>query len=165
MKSKQILAIILIIFVSGSLAYMVVKEMTAKQTTDKTAGNITQDEEKADVQSGDRIIVYYFHGDARCETCRKLEAYAKETLDTYFADELDAGKIVWQVVNIEQPQNEHYIGDYKLVTKSVVLSKVRQGKEITWENLDKIWQEVGDKQDYIEYVRDSISKFVEDTEL
>jgi hypothetical protein len=163
MKPKQIFAIVLIIFVSGSLAYMVVKETTAKQITDKTADNIMQYEEKASVQPDDRIIVYYFHGDVRCETCRKLEAYAKETLDIYFADELAAGKIVWQVVNVEQPQNEHFIGDYKLVTKSVVLSKIRQGKELAWENLDKIWQEVGDKQDYIEYVRNSILKFVKDT--
>jgi hypothetical protein len=163
MKPKQILAIVLIVFVAGSLAYMVVKETTAKPYTNETAENAISGEDKATVQPDDRIIVYYFHGDVRCETCHKLETYAKETLDTYFADELAAGKIVWQVVNVEQPQNEHFIKDYKLVTKSVVLSKVRQGKELAWENLDRIWQEVGDKQDYIDYVRNSILKFVEDT--
>ncbi len=165
MKPKQIFAIVLIIFAAGSLAYMVVKETTAKPSIDKAAENMAPDVDKTTAEPDDRIIVYYFHGNVRCETCRKLEAYAKETLDTYFADELTSGKIVWQVVNVEQPQNEHYIGDYKLVTKSVVLSEIRQGKELAWENLDRIWQEVGDKQGYIEYVRDSISKFMEDTNL
>ena len=165
MRLKQIFAIVLIAFAAGSLAYMAVKETAAKQPTGKTADNIMQDEEKTDVQPDERLIVYYFHGNVRCETCHKLETYAKETLDTYFADELATGKIIWQVVNVEQPQNEHYIGDYKLVTKAVVLSKVRQGKELARQNLERIWQEVGDKQGYIEYVRDSISKFMEDTNL
>jgi len=163
MKAKQIFAIVLIIFVTGSLAYMILKETTAKPSTNETASNEISDEEKVTIQPDDRITVYYFHGDVRCETCYKLEAYAKETLDTYFANELAAGKIVWQVVNVERPQNEHFIKDYELVTKSVVLSKVRQGKELAWENLERIWQEVGDKQGYIEYVRDSISKFMEDS--
>jgi len=163
MKLKQILTIVLIVFVAGSLAYMVAKETTAKPSTSETADNVIPDEEKANVKLDDRIIVYYFHGDVRCETCHKLETYAKETLDTYFADELAAGKIVWQVVNVEQPQNEHFIGDYKLITKSIVLSKVAQGKEVKWENLDRIWQEVGNKQNYLEYVHDSILKFMEDT--
>jgi hypothetical protein len=163
MKAKQVLTALLLVFAVGSLAYMVVKETTAKPSTNKTAENMIPDEEKATIQPDDRIIVYYFHGDVRCETCHKLETYAKETLDTYFADELAAGTIVWQVVNVEQPQNEHFIQDYKLVTKSVVLSKVRQDKELEWENLERIWQEVGDKQSYLEYVRDSISKFMKDT--
>ncbi len=163
MKLKQIFAIVLIVFVAASLAYMIVKETTAEPSTNETAENMIQDEDKATAEPDDRIIVYYFHGDVRCETCHKLEIYAKETLDTYFANELAAGKIVLQVVNVEQPQNEHFIGDYELVTKSVVLSKVQQGKELAWENLNQIWQEVGNKQGYFDYVRDSISKFMEDT--
>ncbi len=36
----------------------------------------------------DRVIAYYLHGDRRCATCIKLEAYAKESIETGFVGEL-----------------------------------------------------------------------------
>jgi len=163
MKPKQIFAVVLIVFVAASLAYMIVKETTAKPSANMTADGMKPAEETGNDKLDTQIIVYYFYGDVRCATCHKLETYAKEALDTYFADELATGKIAWQAVNVEQPQNEHFIGDYELVTKSVILSRITEGKEVGWENLDRIWQEVGNKQGYLEYVRDSIAKFMEDT--
>jgi hypothetical protein len=44
-----------------------------------------------------------------------------------------------------------------------VVSKVRQGEQVDWQNLDRIWQEVKDKQGYIEYVRGEIARFIEKT--
>jgi hypothetical protein len=161
MKLKKIAAIVLIAFVVTSLAYMLVRETTAESAANEPAGTMVPNAAAPDDKPRTQTIVYYFHGDARCPTCYKLEAYAKEALDTHFSDELAAGQIVWQVVNVDQPQNAHYIQDYKLVTKSVVLSSVANGKEAKWENLDRVWQEVGDKQAYLEYVRDSIVKFRE----
>jgi hypothetical protein len=168
MKSKQITAFVLIAFVAVSVGYMITKETKAPPAENESTGTVdvnpAENSQPSDTNDF-QFIVYYFHGDVRCATCHKLEAYAKETLDTYFADALAEGKIVWKPVNVDEPQNRHFIKDYSLVTKSVVLSKVRQGKELAWQNLDRIWQKVGDKQGYIEYVRDSISKFVEDTKL
>ena len=165
MKLKQIFAIALIAFVFTSLAYMAAKETKVKPATNTTEDNSIPVEKKKDDTPAAQVIVYYFHGDVRCETCRKLEAYAKETLDTFFAGELTSGKIAWQVVNVEQPQNEHFIQDYKLITKSIVLSEVTDGKELEWKNMDRIWQEVGNKQDYLDYIRDGIAKFMEDKKL
>ena len=37
---------------------------------------------------------------------------------------------------------------------------------MTWgENLKQIWQKVRDKDSYLQYVRDSIQRFLEDMEL
>ncbi|MHC4076762.1 MAG: nitrophenyl compound nitroreductase subunit ArsF family protein, partial [Planctomycetota bacterium] len=117
-----------------------------------------------DIQQDNQLIVYYFHGDQRCATCHKLETYAKEALDTYFADKIASKKIVWKVVNVDRTENSHFIQDYKLVTKSVVLSEVAHGKEVGWKNLDQIWQKVGNKESYLQYVCDSIWNFLENTD-
>jgi len=77
-------------------------------------------------------------------------------LDVYFADEIASRNIVWKTVNIDKTENSHFIQDYKLVTKSVVLSEVADGKEVGWKNLDQIWQKVGDKDGYLQYIRESI---------
>ena len=161
---KKIFTIVLIIFVAGSLAYMISKEQKTKPSEKQkqiASKNISSDNPTQDAQ----LVVYYFHGDLRCPTCHKLETYAKEALDIYFSDEIALKKIVWKVVNIDKPENRHFIKDYQLVTKSVVLSQIVEDREIKWKNLELIWQKVGDKDSYLKYVRNSLQDFLEDTDL
>ena len=191
MKIKQILTIVLLVFVVGSLAYMVSREREQKpespqsETSDNSA-NVPQEQPATEdgavtakesgqnystntkannAEQSPQLVVYYFHGDVRCPTCHKLEVYAKEALDTYFADEIASKALVWKMVNVDKPENRHFIQDYKLVTKSVVLSEVADGKEVEWKNLDQIWQKVRDKDSYLRYIQDSILKFLESTQL
>ena len=183
MKIKQILTIILLVFVVGSVAYMIAREQktespqipenpaSAPQEQPATLGEpvIAQQNEHSsstnagaeDATQNTQLTVYYFHGDMRCPTCHKLETYAKEALHTYFADEIASKKIVWKVVNVDRSENSHFIQDYKLVTKSVVLSEVMDDKEVRWKNLDQIWQRVRDKHSYLQYIRESILKSLE----
>lgn len=167
MKIKQILTILLAVFVVGSLVYMISKEQKTKFDQSETSGNSARISEEQQVtidksllseqqKQKAQLIVYYFHGGRRCPTCYKLETYAKEALDAYFADEIASKKIVWKVVNVDRTENSHFIQDYKLVTKSVVLSEVADGKEVWWKNLDQIWQRVRDKDNYLQYIRESI---------
>ncbi len=171
MKLKQILAIVLLVFVVASLAYMVGKEQKSGLVSGEDANSSASveqsrssstNEQDTDAQRDIQLVVYYFHGDVRCMTCHKLESYAKEALDTYFAGEMSSNDIVWQVVNVDKPENHHFIQDYKLVTKSVVISETLTGREIKWKNLEQIWQLVRDKESYLNYIRDSILTFLEE---
>ncbi len=112
----------------------------------------------------DKVIAYYFHGTFRCPTCRKLERYSKEAIETYFKDALLSGKLEYEVVNVEDKGNEHYTSDYQLYTKALVLSLVKGGKEIKWKNLEKIWEYVGNKQRFIDYVNAGVADFLQGTE-
>jgi len=183
MKPKQILTVVLAFFAIGSLAYMISEELKMTSRPNEEISNSVatrqQDEvinitkvskqenqvfsEKTQVNNAKQktqLIVYYFHGDLRCPTCHKLETYAKESLETYFPDELLSNKIVWKAVNVDKSQNMHFIRDYNLVTKSVVLSEIADDKEIKWEKLDQIWQKVRDKDEYLNYIRESITEFI-----
>ena len=51
----------------------------------------------------DGLVVYYFHGNIRCPTCRSIESQAQETVQTHFASQLSNGEVVWKIVNYEQP--------------------------------------------------------------
>jgi len=159
MKPKQVLSIILIAFVVGSVGFMVVKELITKTPID------SENSADGNTSQKDQLIVYYFHGEVRCPTCHNLETYAKEALDTYFADELNEKKIIFKPVNIDKAENKHFIKDYQLISKSVVLSKIVDSKEIDKKNLDQIWQKVGDKDAYLDYIRSSIEEFNKGREL
>jgi hypothetical protein len=108
----------------------------------------------------DGVVAMYFHGNARCATCRKIEAYADEAIAQGFVDELASGLLEWQVVNIEEPGNKHFIEDFQLVTRSVVLVEYRDGKVIRWENLDKVWQLVRSKESFVDYIQGETTEFL-----
>jgi len=112
--------------------------------------------------SGARVIAYYFHGDMRCPTCYKLEQYSKEAIESNFKDALASGKLEFRVINIEDKGNEHYGKDYQLYTKSLILSLVKDGKETKWNNMDKIWEYVGNKQKFIDYVKSGVADLLQE---
>lgn len=116
----------------------------------------------AEQASTAKVIAYYFHGTMRCSTCHKLELYSKEAIETNFKDALASGKLEFKVVNIEDKGNEHFGNDYQLYTKSLILSLVKDGKEIKWVNLDKIWQHVGQKQKFIDYVKNGVADLLKE---
>jgi protein involved in sex pheromone biosynthesis len=106
-------------------------------------------------------IVYYFMTTQRCANCMKIEAYSKEAVEMGFADALKRGSMVWRIVNVDQPANQHFIKDYELYTKSVVLVKMRDGKQAAWKNLDRVWELLNDQAAFQKYVTDEVKQFVE----
>jgi len=113
------------------------------------------------VESSEIVYAYYFHGDVRCATCIKLENYSHEALTTGFEKELGDSTIIWQMVNYDKDINKHFIEDFQLYTKALVLVRHKDGKVTAWKNLDKIWNLVGNKEDYIKYVQSETKQFLE----
>lgn len=111
-----------------------------------------------------KIIAYYFHGSFRCVTCANMEKYSKEAIQANFQDELDSGRLEFKAVNVEERGNEHFVDEYKLYTKSLILSRVKDGKEVNSKNLDKIWELARNKQKFIEYVAGEVNAFMKDAE-
>jgi len=106
------------------------------------------------------VVAYYFHGNKRCSTCRKLEAYSQEAIVGGFAAELSSGELEWRVVNVDDKANAHFTTDFELVTKSVVLAEYRDGKVVRFRNLKLVWQLVGDEDGFVRYVRDETRDFL-----
>ncbi len=110
-----------------------------------------------------KLIAYYFHGTFRCTTCRTIEQYSHDAIQTYFAKELGDRRLEFRPVNVEEPGNKHFIQDYQLVTRSLVLSLVSDGKETKWKNLPDVWKLVRDKDKFFQYVKDEVEKFLKET--
>ena len=111
-----------------------------------------------------KVIAYYFHGTFRCTTCRTIEQYSHDAIQMYFAKELGNGKLEFRPVNVDETENKHFIQDYQLVTRSLVLSLVSDGKEMKWKNLPDVWKLVRDKDKFYQYVKDEVTIFLKETE-
>ncbi len=104
-------------------------------------------------QKKTRTVVYYFHGNMRCHSCRKIEAYTVEAIRSGFPEALEDGRLELQVVNVEEPGNDHYVRDFQLYTRSVVVERRAGDKRQEWKNLDKAWRLIRDKAGFMEYVQ------------
>lgn len=109
----------------------------------------------------DIVYASYFHGDQRCPTCMKLEAYSSEAIQSGFEKEVKDSSLVFRTVNWDREENAHYLDDYQLYTKALILSRMRDGNEVAWTNLDSIWQLVDHKDKFIKYVQSHTSAFIE----
>ena len=117
-------------------------------------------EKATDKKAKFKVIAYYFHGTFRCATCKKLEALSDEAIKTGFPNELKNGILEWRVVNVEGKGNEHFIQDYKLYSKALVLVEMSGDKQVKWKNLEKIWDLVNDRDAFIKYVQDETKTYL-----
>ena len=107
-----------------------------------------------------KVIAYYFHTNTRCSTCVKIEAYSKEAIEQGFPEELKKGNLEMRIVNYENPENRHFMKDYKLVSKSLVLVNTVNGQQTEWTNLKVIWQLTGRKDAFLNYERREVRSYL-----
>ena len=178
MKTKTIITTALLAFIFASIAFLIAKELrllaqTTPAQTCPPSGTCLPGAEgnagpccegamfaKPPTESPAKVVVYYFHNNFRCAKCRKFESYSKETLQTDFSDALNDGRLEWKVINFEEPVNKHFVGDYQLYTKSIIVAKHQDGRQTEWKNLEKIWDLVGDKTVFVKYIKDEVSAYL-----
>jgi thiol-disulfide isomerase/thioredoxin len=122
-------------------------------TTDKPSG-FTAD------TASNQLVVYYFMSTYRCPSCIYIEKTTESVVTTAFADYVKRGRVVFKVVNIDEPENKHYDTDYKLYAQSVILSDVKDGKELRWTNLDKVWKLLNNDAEFKAYVTKEIKTYL-----
>jgi hypothetical protein len=165
-RATLILTLLLFAFSGLSLAQSSEKQESQKlplktdTLKENNTGTTTLKETEAQEKIDSKVIAYYFHSTRRCATCKKLEEYAREAIEGGFEDELEKGTLEIMAVNTDKDENKHYIDDYKLYTKALILSRVKEGEEVEWVNLDKIWKLVGNEDKYKAYVTSELEEFL-----
>jgi hypothetical protein len=104
------------------------------------------------------VVVTYFTSDQRCPTCLKIEKQTREAVEGGFGKELADGVLRFQTLNMDRAENKHFVGDYGLSFKTVVISERKNGKQTTWEKFDEVWDLVGDPEAFSAYIRGGIRK-------
>jgi hypothetical protein len=165
-KPKTIITFILLTFVAVSLGYAVIKESGLKEEPRFQAPQVMKESTRTETQNisetaepESRVVAYYFHGNTRCVTCRTIESYAREAIESGFPDALKKGRLEFKVVNIEEPENEHFVQDYQLSASTVVVARFKRGKQRDWKNLQLVWELVRDHDAFVIYVQEEARPF------
>lgn len=105
--------------------------------------------------------VYYFYTNARCSSCTTIEAYTREAVEKRFPAGYKGWAVAFKGVNIEEDANEHFVQDYWLNSKAVVVQKFSGGKALNWGKLDKVWTLTGDKDAFLAYIAAETKKLLD----
>ena len=153
---KRIITTLLLVFAAASLLFVLVSDGPVSSDTQSPVANMPAAEPE--------LIVYYMDMGKDCTTCLNLESYTREALDTHYAADLASGRIQWRTTDLDDPANAHFIDEFGLYTKSVVLVHFENGEQIRFDSLSRIWELVYDKDAYVAYIRDEVKGFLDAAE-
>jgi hypothetical protein len=156
MKAKAITSMILGLFVVACGVMIIAKSLPQGGTPAQAATNAA-DSAKAPAH---HIIAYYFHNNVRCPSCHKIENYSREAITKNFAKELEDGLLEFKMVNLDEEGNGHFVQDYGLYTKHLILVEQKNGKQVRYADLVQVWDLLGDQDKFSKYVVDNVRCYI-----
>ncbi len=162
-EKRRLVTGALLAFVAVTGVTLAVKETRhARAVATFEAARAPGPETPAPVDAAGTVFVTYFHTTARCASCLKIEELTNATMTMRFAGPIAEKRVVWRSVNLDEPANNHYLKDYGLYTKSVVVSVVKYGREVRWKNLEEVWNLLGDQTAFQGYVEREVQAFLDE---
>lgn len=107
--------------------------------------------------SVEKVEVYHFHATRQCYSCIVLGQYAEETVTAYFMPEIESGKLVFAHVNVDLPENRALFERYGPTGSSLWIGVYDKDGFHKEQNL-KVWYKLGDKDEYMAYLKEVIEK-------
>ena len=171
MNGKKLLAGFLLLFVIASVGFLLVRESRRGSPVGSSPSGeavASSERSKQDPESrgenlhgsGKRVVAYYFHVRVRCASCMKIESLSGKVLRDRFPEDLRTGRLAFREVNVDDPANRHFIDDYGLSSQSLVIVEYRDGRQVRWKNLEKVWTLLGAEKEFIPYVQEGVSSYL-----
>jgi hypothetical protein len=106
------------------------------------------------------IKLMYFHRRFRCPSCEVIEGSVAEMLKARFGDELKKGSITWQVINLSNEGNEHYLDKYSFTYNTLIVAEERDGKGTRFKNLQSIYDYAEDIPELKAFVKKEVEAYL-----
>ena len=108
--------------------------------------------------SGDieKVEDYHFHATRQCYSCKTVGNYAEETINTYFANELESGKIIFDHINVDLPENKALVDKYEAKGASLLIGVYGKDGSFSKQEDINVWYKIDNKQGYIDYLKNVI---------
>lgn len=157
MKLRPVLPLACLLALAATVSFL----PAAASPADRQPASAAPDSIAVQAAAARRVVVYYFHTTQRCATCRKIEQWSGEALTAEFGKELADSTLVFLPVNTDLEGNEHFLEDYQLYAKSLIVSDLVGGVQRGWENLPKIWEYTGSQEAFFKYVQDNVRRHLQ----
>ncbi len=162
MNPKTLITAVLLLFAAGGVVAVAIKEFRPVEPPAESED--PDGEPGVAVSVSDGTIVYFFHGQKQCERCINAKAYAEAAVRAAYAEQLDDGRLKWQLVNYDEPENRHFKQKYDAPLPMVVVAKLDNGVDVKHKRLPLMLMKADDKQACLEYVTEGLQEFFAESE-
>ena len=147
MNKKLLYGIAIGIFVL-LLVFFIPKYLTGNVTA--SGSKISSDIEK--------VEVYHFHATRQCVTCKTVGAFSEEAVNTYFANELKSGKLVYSHVNVDLTENKALVDKYEAKGSSLLIGVYGKDGSFSKQEDTNVWYKIDNKTDFMSYLKGVIEQ-------
>ena len=151
MKVKKVTSGLLLCFALISIGFALGKEVTLRRVRPVAS--------EGGATSGDQVLVYYMYPAIRCVTCNKIEKAAHDIVHEDYAQAVKAGRLKWHEVNISE--DDKLAGRYNVASSMVVIVRLKDGLEVGFERLEKVWPLAEKPAELTAYIRKAIRSALE----
>jgi len=144
-QNKILIILIFVIFLAGCTSQAETENLTGNTTT-QTASEV------------EKVEIIHFHGTNQCYSCITVGAYAEETVNTYFADELKNGKVSFAHINIDLPENKEIVMKYGATGSSLWIGIYYKNNTFYKKANSNVWYKINNKEEYMSYLKGIIDK-------
>jgi hypothetical protein len=106
------------------------------------------------------VYAYYFHQTFRCFTCQSMEEMAARAIQEHFAQQIQAGQVVWMPVNIDKPEGKVLRQQFNVRATDLVLARMEGSVCRESKKLDELPELSGRPDAFSKYLVDRINAYL-----
>jgi hypothetical protein len=152
MNPRNLTRLALLAVVGGSIAVFATRQMRDARAEVAPASAAV-----LETAAGNHVVMTYFTTNVRCTSCRKIEQLSRETAEVRHAGDLARGRLVFRIVNTDEPGMGHFVEHYQLTSKTVILSRIEDGREVAWKDMGDVWKHFGEPEVFHAYLGEQIT--------
>jgi len=101
----------------------------------------------------EKVELYHFYDKrSRCISCVMLGDLAEEAVNTYYAEELRSGRLIFDHIDVEVPENSEIVGRYGPTGSSLWIG-IYDENGFYAEELLGPWYMIGDRPKFMKYIK------------
>jgi hypothetical protein len=123
--------------------------------------DITSNYRSAIMDNEDIVMVYVSHFGISCQVCENMKMLTQQTMKRYFSVYIDAKKLKYQTINMDDPGQASLVNFFNLYSNAVVFSHEKNGKIVDHKIIkDRIWMLSDSDSEFTEMIREELKLFM-----
>ncbi|WP_292366610.1 MULTISPECIES: nitrophenyl compound nitroreductase subunit ArsF family protein [unclassified Methanoculleus] len=100
-----------------------------------------------------KVEVIHFTAPNQCYSCVVLGDYAEETVKTHFPEELGSGKIIFDHIDVADPEKKEIVERYGATGSSLWIGTYDDQGGFYKEQDIRVWYKLNDKPGFMQYLK------------
>lgn len=159
-KIISILTLLFLITIITGCDHQTTSEKDTNQVNKKAKANSPIDSYSSNIQTAEKLEIYYFHRTARCNTCNTIGQYVKETIEQKYDDQIKNEKIYYQELNIDLAENKEIADKYQASGSSLYINRIIDGQD-NIEQDTNVWRLSNNEAQLKNYLEEKINSYLD----